>query len=53
MDLTWLLVAVLLLVLFASISVIGALLRIATATEKTAADMKALLGAVRKTDIRP
>ena len=53
MDLSWLLVVIVLLVLFASISVIGTLRRIATATEKTAADLEALLAAVQKTDIRP
>lgn len=53
MDLTWLLVVLVLLVLFASISVTAALRRIATATEKTAADLETLLAAVQKTDIRP
>jgi len=53
LDLTRLLVVLVLLVLFASISVTGALRRIATATEKTAADLEILLAAVRKTGIRP
>ena len=53
MDLTWLLVAIGLVVLFASISVVGALRRIATATEKTAADLDILLARSEKTDIRP
>lgn len=53
MDITWLFVAFVLLVLFSSISIIGALRRIAVATEKTAADVQALLVALEKSNIRP
>ena len=53
MDSTWLLVAIVVLVVFATISVTGALRRIATATEKTSADMETLLTALQTTDIRP
>lgn len=41
MDITWLLVLLTLIVLFASISAIGALRRIRDATEKTLAIVKA------------
>lgn len=45
MDPTWLFVILILIVLFASISVIGALRRIANATEKSAAHLEALAAA--------
>jgi hypothetical protein len=53
MDITWLLVAFLLLALFSGISIVGALRRIATATEQTATDVQALLAAVEKSNSRP
>ncbi|GGF04105.1 hypothetical protein [Mycetocola zhadangensis] len=53
MDITWLLVVGFLVVVFASISAIGALRRIADATEKTAADVAELLTAARKSDLQP
>lgn len=45
MDPTWLYVILILVVLFASISVIGALRRIAVATEKSAAHLETLAAA--------
>jgi hypothetical protein len=53
MDTIWLFVAFMLLILFSSISIIGALRRIATATEQTATDVQALLAAVEKSNSQP
>jgi hypothetical protein len=47
MDATWLFVIVILLVLFASISAIGALRRIADATERSTALLETLVSASR------
>jgi len=47
-----LLVGLVLLVLFSSISITGALRRIAAATEKTSADTEALLAALEKFNSR-
>jgi HAMP domain-containing protein len=52
MDATWLLVIVILLVLFASISVIGALRRIADATERSAALLETLVSTSRD-EVKP
>lgn len=53
MDPTWLLVAMVLLGLFASISFAGLLRRKATALEKTAADGGTLRVALPNSDTRP
>jgi len=52
MDITWLLVVLVLLILFSSISITGALRRIAAATEKTSANIQALLAAFEKLNSR-
>lgn len=49
MDITWVFVAILLVMFFGTISVIGALNRIATATEASAAHLEAL---ARAADVR-
>jgi hypothetical protein len=53
MDITWLFVVLVLVVIFASISVTGALRRIADATEKSAADLEKLSAALDNSNPRP
>jgi hypothetical protein len=53
MDITWLFVVLVLVVIFASISVAGALRRIADATEKSASDLEKLVAVLDKSDSQP
>ena len=53
MDISWILVVLALVAIFTSISVTGALRRIADATEKTAADVEELLQAAKRIEAQP
>jgi hypothetical protein len=53
MDITWLFVVLVLVVIFASISVAGALRRVADATEKSASDLEKLVAVLDTCNSRP
>lgn len=53
MDITWIFVVLVLVVISASISTVGALRRIADATEKSASELEKLVAVLDTSDSRP